>query len=131
MQKPDTRMVLPSTCMSPNDTLSAGPATLVQQFLTQIGLKVDLQTVDFGVWLDKAKAGEIPIYLFWDSCPVIPDNVLKQFTSESTINYIAYNDPEYDRIVAAAVEENDLAKKAELYNEAQKNIMWIPAVSIR
>ncbi len=108
---------------APNDTLSAGPATLVQQFLTQIGLKVDLQTVDFGVWLDKAKAGEIPIYLFWDSCPVIPDNVLKQFTSESTINYIAYNDPEYDRIVAAAVEENDLAKKAELYNEAQKNIM--------
>ena len=49
--------------------------------------------------------------------------MLKQFTSESTINYIAYNDPEYDRIVAAAVEENDLAKKAELYNEAQKNIM--------
>lgn len=108
---------------SPNDTLSSGPATLVQQFLTQIGLKVNLQTVDFGVWLDKAKAGEIPIYLFWDSCPVIPDNVLNQFKSDSTINYIAYHNPEYDEIVTAAIAENDLTKKAELYNEAQKIIM--------
>lgn len=108
---------------APNDTLSSGPATLVQQFLTQIGLKVNLQTVDFGVWLDKAKAGEIPIYLFWDSCPVLPDNVLKQFMSDSTINYIAFNNPEYDKTVTAAMDETDLDKKAELYNTAQKIIM--------
>lgn len=108
---------------TPNDTLSSGPATLVQQFLTDIGLDVNLQTVDFGVWLDMAKAGEIPIYLFWDSCPILPDNVLMQFTSDSTINYIGFNNPEYDKVVAEALDETDLTKRAELYNEAQRIMM--------
>lgn len=110
---------------TPNDTLSSGPATLVQQFLDQIGLTVNLQTVDFGVWQEKAKAGEIPIYLFWDSCPVIPDNVLRQFTTENIpgINYVAYNNPEYDAVVEEALAETDLEKRAELYDEAQRILM--------
>ena len=103
----------------------------MQQFLTQIGLKVDLQTVDFGVWLDKAKAGEILIYLFWDSCPVIPDNVLKQFTSESTINYIAYNDPGVRQNRGGSGGRKRSGKRKRSFTMKHRKISWIPAVSIR
>ncbi len=109
----------------PNDALSIGPATLVQSYLTQAGIKAELKAVDFGVFLDTVRNGNAPIWLLYDSTGVLPDETLRRYTSEKIpgSNWCSFNDAQYDDYVAKALSAQDDASKKQYSELAQKRLM--------
>lgn len=108
-----------------NDTLSLGPGTLIEYFLTQIGIDVNFQAVELGVFKEKVMAGKVPIWSSWNSTKIIPDSTLVNYTSASYpgMNWIGLKDPAYDKAIESAFAEADLTKREEYYKEAQKILM--------
>lgn len=108
-----------------NDTLSLGPATLVEYFLTQLGIDVNFQAVSIGVFKEKVMSGTAPVWSYWNMAKFTPDTTLIKYTSENfpDTNWIGLKDPAYDKAVQSALAENDLDKRADYYAQAQKILM--------
>lgn len=109
----------------PNDHLSMGPATLVQSYLAQAGIKASLKTVDFGVFLDTVRNGKAPIWLLYDSTGILPDETLRRYTSAKIpgSNWCSFNDPEYDRLVEQALAAQTEETKKEFSERAQLRLL--------
>ncbi|MDR2649887.1 MAG: ABC transporter substrate-binding protein [Clostridiales bacterium] len=114
----------------PNDSISMGPATIIQSQLASAGINAQLQTVDFGVFLDKVRAGEAPLWLLFNDTNIVPDNTLSRYTSEyyPGSNWSGIMDADYDAAVKAALSETDESKRAALYADAQRKLIDMKAV---
>ena len=108
----------------PNDPVSVGPATVVQTYLTAMGIRAELQAVDFGVFMDTAKSGQCPMWLFYSSPETIPDEFFRGKTSAQAPgnNYSMFRDEEYDKAVEQALSATDEETKAEYLAVAQERL---------
>lgn len=109
----------------PNDHISIGPATLIQSYLSQVGIKANLKAVDFGVFLNTVREGNAPLWYLCDGPEVIPDAWFERFTSAFAPgrNWCCFKDAEYDGYVKQALEAKDEKTKAEFYELAQKRLL--------
>lgn len=109
----------------PDDHLSMGPATVVQSYLTQAGIKAALKAVDFGIYIDAVRNGTAPIWLLYNSTGVLPDETLKRYTSAFIPgnNWCSFNDPEYDKLVAEAIGAKTEDAKREASIKAQERLL--------
>ncbi len=111
------------------------PAAFMQdQWLTNLGVKSELKGVTFDTFIV-----ERPQLVYgiarnaWGADYPHPDNFLRAlFQSQAGNNDEGYNNPEFDRLVAEAGSESDLAKSEALYNQAQELLVEdAPAVFTR
>ncbi|MDL2218152.1 ABC transporter substrate-binding protein [Christensenellaceae bacterium OttesenSCG-928-M15] len=114
----------------PNDAISMGPATVIQNQLAQVGINAQLYTVDFGVYLDKVRTGAAPIWLLYNDTNIIPDNTLSRYTSQyyPGSNWCGIQDAAYDAAVEAALAETDESKREALYHDVQRKLIDFNAV---
>ena len=118
----------PLTLLYRNDADAKKIAVSVQHDLQSIGLKIELQTLDWATFLDRVGKNPPDMFLLgWVADYNDPDNFLyylfdtKQWGEAG--NETRYSNPEVDTILESARATMDQAKRIELYQKAEKIIV--------
>lgn len=93
----------------------------VQDYLAQVGVTLNVQTVDNGVWATDWAAGEYEVtVLAWYPLYADADNQMYTYfhSSNAAGKGSFYNNPEFDALMDEARRSADEGHRAELYREA-------------
>ncbi|MGN0401511.1 MAG: ABC transporter substrate-binding protein [Acetatifactor sp.] len=105
-------------------------AQILQQQLSQINIKVSIETIEWATWLEEVyKNAQYQATVIGFTGKLDPNDVLIRFTSDYPKNFTKYNNPEYDKLIAAAAVELNDEKRIEMYKECQR-ILTEDAASI-
>lgn len=103
-------------------------ATVAQQSFEAIGLKVEMEIVEFTRYLDDRISGDFQIGMIgWSSDNGQPDNTLFELFGKES-NPKRYRNGEANRLMSEAMGERDPARRAELYRKANQLIVDDAAV---
>ncbi len=110
-------------------------ATIIKEQLAEIGIDVTIQVMEWSAFNDLLKNSQQDMFeIAWISDTPDPDTFLFPCFHSSAKgeggNYCFLDDPELDKLLEDAREEQDDAKRGELYKKAQQRILdtqvWIP-----
>lgn len=94
-----------------------------------LGVVVKLENQEWKVYLKKLQNDPPNIFrLGWGADYPDPDNFMKLFTANSGNNHTRWKSPKFDQLLEQAARELDNAKRAKLYDEAQKLLIESDAV---
>jgi len=96
-------------------------AQVIINQLAKIGITADIQLVDWATWLSNVYKGRQyqATIISLDGANVSPKSFLSRYVSNSTSNFINFNNSDYDTVYQKAVAEVDETKRIELYKNAQ------------
>ncbi len=102
-------------------------ATVIQQQLSEVGIKVELKSYDWGTFYGDIKAGRFQMYsLMWVGIK-LPDIFRYVFHSSAVppegANRGRFIDPETDRLIEAAEAANTIESQAKLYQQLQYHLL--------
>jgi peptide/nickel transport system substrate-binding protein len=104
------------------ETVSA--AQVMQDQLADIGVDVEVRTLDFAAWLDAQGKGEFDVFMLGWLGNIDPDDFYyAQHHTGATFNFQKYSNPEVDRALDAARTETDENARKELYAQAVEQIV--------
>ncbi len=109
-------------------TFNARIAEALQAQYAQIGIKVNLENLEWGTHLDTTANGEVPFFrMAWVCDYNDPDNflyvLLHSENKGAKGNYTRYHNPIFDMLTARARRESDPNIRKELYQEAEAIIV--------
>ena len=93
---------------------------IFQEEANKVGIKVNIEPLDWGVFLDKLKKHDFELYVGgWISSPLESDPKQIWHTASATggSNYTNFGDAKSDAVIEAIQKEIDADKRAELYKE--------------
>lgn len=120
-----------TTIYTPTDSNRRQLGELVQAALTQVGIKAEVRSVEFGTLLPLTYSGEAPLWILGWTNGVDPNNyVYDMFHSdpaaweadEVTFNSARYNNPTVDAWLEEARTINDMDERLEIYRRAARVI---------
>ncbi|KGX86615.1 ABC transporter substrate-binding protein [Pontibacillus litoralis] len=121
----ETTISVPSNYQFHVDT-----AQVIAQQLEQVGIKANIELVEWGVWLDRIYKGrDYDMTIIGLTGKLDPHKVLGRYESTYAANFYNYNNEEYDEIIQQAKKETDDEKRVNLYKEAQE-ILTNDAVAV-
>jgi len=97
---------------------------VVQQQLAEADIRVDLRVIEFGTFMSEVRKGSYPFFINLANIGV-PDSaqlLYNSFHSEGPFT-TGYQNDGVDRLLEEAIEERDLARRAQLAAEAEKLIL--------
>ena len=98
-------------------------AEMLQSDWSKIGIKAKIVTYEWGEYIKRSKGGENGAMLIgWSGDNGDPDNWLGTLFGCDAIagnNFSKWCNPEFDKLVKAAKNTTDVAKRTELYQQAQ------------
>lgn len=94
-------------------------ANIIVQNLEDIGIKVKTATYDFPSSLQMAKEGDYDLYLLGNALTVDPD-VSSMYASNGSFNFMNYNNPKVDQLLADGKAEPIAEKRKVIYDELQE-----------
>jgi peptide/nickel transport system substrate-binding protein len=104
------------------ETVTSGQ--VIQDQLEEIGVDVEVRTLDFAAWLDAQGKGDFDAFMLGWLGNIDPDDFYyAQHHSTGTNNFQEYANPEVDEALDAARAETDEAARQELYDTAVKQIV--------
>lgn len=96
-------------------------AQIIQQQLAQAGITMTIEPIEWAAWLTDVYAGfEYEATIVGLTGKIDPGSVMARPTTDYSRNFFRYHNEEYDSLVAAAAQELDQSRRAELYKEAQR-----------
>jgi peptide/nickel transport system substrate-binding protein len=101
---------------------------IIMQNLQDIGLKVEITTYDLPTVIQKAGDGQFDLLLI--SLPMGYDPDVTRYYSKKD-NFMRYDNPESDELLAAGTVETDIAKRKVIYSQLQH--IWsedVPALTL-
>lgn len=103
-------------------------AEAIQAQLMELGIKLNIKVLDWGVHLDTAERGETDMFrMGWVVDYMDPDNFLYVLLDSdnwgSKGNYSFYKNDEVDKLLSQARVETNWDKRIELYRQAEKLIV--------
>jgi peptide/nickel transport system substrate-binding protein len=118
------------TMWGASDSLGQPPAIIAQDMLSKAGFKVDLQCVDFGVWIGQVRAGTAQMLVGYNTTGVIGDDTIIRYTTEyyPGNNWCGVCDAEYDAFVAAGVAATTAEEKFDNFYAAQQRLMDLQVI---
>jgi peptide/nickel transport system substrate-binding protein len=113
-----------------NDGLGTAPTLIVESQLKEAGFNVELQIVDFGVFIDQVRGGTAGMWLLYNSTPPLADDTINRYTSAfyPGSNWVGTMDPAYDALVARGLNAATEEEKTAALNEAQKYFLDLKAL---
>ena len=95
-------------------------AEAIQGYWTAVGVDVDLQKMDNGVFMEDWAAGNLQILVNgWFADYPVGDGLLSYFETTNAANHgCFYANEEFDQLIADARAELDAEAQADLYREA-------------
>ncbi|GED32075.1 peptide ABC transporter substrate-binding protein [Brevibacillus centrosporus] len=107
-----------------NDLRSKISQALQEMWKRNLGVEVEIKSMERKVFVQSVKAGEFQFALYSTGADYDDSyNLFGQFTTGDGYNYSKYSNPEYDKFVKAAFQETDPAKRAQEMIEAEKVLM--------
>lgn len=111
-------------------------AEVIQESLSKLNIKANIQSVDWPTYLDRAAKGEFDMFMLgWTGDNGDADNFLYTLLDKDSIganNNAHYSNDELHEILIEAQTNPDQAKRVELYKKAQEIIHedapWVPLV---
>jgi len=99
-------------------------AEVIQGYFADIGVKVNLQVVDWRLHLDTVRDGKVPFYrMGWLNDYPSPENSLMLLTTSGIPpdgeNYARYSNPEFDRFYEAGLSAVDPSEQNRLFAQAE------------
>lgn len=108
-----------------NYLIHVDTANILAAQLAKAGIELEIETVDWGTWLERVYAGRdyqmTVIALTYDY--YTPSNVLDRYSSDAPNNFINFSNAQYDELALAAAKEQDPDKRVEDYRKMQE-ILW-------
>ena len=99
------------------------------QLRRNLGLNVDLQNQEWKVYLETLKTDRFQMYRAgWIADYPDADNFATLLTGASENNHTFWDNDEYDRLVAQAASESDVARREALYKELHALVLREAAV---
>lgn len=100
-------------------------AQLVQAQLAEIGVKMNIQTLEFTQWVDRWLKADFDIAPGLNGGGPDPDFYLfRYFTDDGNLNFVtSYKNPTSSDAIKAARATTDVAKRKDLYATAQKELV--------
>ncbi len=102
-------------------------AEAVQQYLEDVGIKTQIQTGEWTQYRADRRAGKLNVsFGGWQADTGDPENFLGVFfnsINKGGINASFYDVPAVDQLLNQANQETDLAKRKDLFNQAEKIIV--------
>ncbi len=122
---PDNPLLL--TYKTSSDPFRLRLATVIQQQLAEVGIKVELKSYDWGTFYGDIKAGRFQMYsLMWVGIK-LPDIFRYVFHSSAVppagANRGRFIDDETDRLIEAAESATTLEAQAALYQQLQSHLL--------
>jgi len=102
----------------------------VQSQLAEIGIKINLQVMEWGAYLDSLFRGESQMFIMGHAVATgEPHQALRgALHSESRFNFSRHKNPEFDSLLAKAGTVFDPKQRYEIYDEIQKLLIDTAAV---
>ncbi|HRA48514.1 MAG TPA: ABC transporter substrate-binding protein [Thermomicrobiales bacterium] len=96
-------------------------ATVIQEQLKQIGIEADLNLIDNGTMIAQVYGShDFDLTVTGTSAYVDPHGLfLNNFASTSGGNFVSYNNPEVDSLIAQGISVTDTEARAEIYRQIQ------------
>jgi peptide/nickel transport system substrate-binding protein len=121
----EARLVAYNTFMQFNPIGGAALSQAIQDYLSRVGVRVNVQVLEEQAWNANWQKGDFELSLCgWGSQPE-PDNVLFRKFHSSQIgrnNNAWINDPKLDGLIVGGQQEYDTTKRAQIYKELQTYI---------
>ena len=125
----DIRITVPGT----GGTIGLDLEVIIELWEQLLGVQVEIRQVEWATFLQDLNRQNLQAFagLGWQADYPDPQDFLEiLFHSKSEINHGAYSNPEVDSLLDQAGIEQDIAKRIELYQMAEKIIVeeagWIP-----
>ena len=117
------------------DTEANLRAQMIQQMLQQVGVKVDIQTSEFGTFLEDVQKGNFQMYSLSRNGIQDPDFYYVIFHSKNIPpegqNRGYYNNPRVDQLIADGRATFDRTRRKQIYGEVQKIVQEdLPYISL-
>lgn len=117
------------------DTEANLRAQMIQQMLQQVGIKVEIQTSEFGTFLDDVSKGKFQLYSLSRNGIADPDFYYVIFHSKNIPpegqNRGYYSNPRVDALIGQGRATFDRSKRREIYSEIQRIVQEdLPYVSL-
>lgn len=112
-------------------------ALWLQESLSELGITVNVEQVEWGAYLEATGAGEHDMFILgWSNSTGDPDNGISPLFHSDNIgpdgNRSFYSNPELDALLDEARQETDEDTRAGMYEEAQQILVdEAPAIFIR
>ncbi|MDR1589565.1 MAG: ABC transporter substrate-binding protein [Oscillospiraceae bacterium] len=118
------------TLWGASDALGQPPAILTQDQLGKAGFKVNLQCVDFGVFIDQVRNGTAQMWVLYNTTGAIADDTINRYTSKSYpgSNWCGVTDAEYDALVEAGLNAKTEQEKYDSFYAAQRRLMDLQVI---
>ena len=96
---------------------------IVQANLKEVGIAVEIQTLEFGALLEAGEQNDFDALSLGWSGRIDPDgNIQPIFHSGGAFNYGKYNNPQIDQLIADGRATTDRAERTRIYREIQRII---------
>ena len=91
---------------------------LIQAQLAEVGIEVEIQTLEFGALLQAGSENDFDALSLGWSGRIDPDgNIEPIFHSQGAFNYGRYNNPEVDRLIEEGRQATDRSERTRIYQE--------------
>lgn len=121
-------------------------AQVIASQLSEVGITVEIRTLDFSTWLDEQGQGNFDSFMLGWLGNIDPDDFYyAQHHSEGGFNFHGYSNPDVDELLDQGRQETDEDARKEIYDEAAQIIVddasyiyfynpdiinaWVPEVS--
>ena len=99
-------------------------AQVIAANLAEIGITVEIRTLDFATWLDEQGQGNFDVFFLGWLGNLDPDDFyFAQHRTDGGFNFQGYSNPAVDELLDAARVETDQAARKAMYDEAAKMIV--------
>jgi len=111
----ETTITVPSNYQFHVDT-----AQVVARYLEKIGIKAKIETVEWGVWLDRVYQGrDYDMTIIGLDGKLDPYEILNKYLSTSKNNFFNFSNTQFDQVLEQARTAMDENKRVELIKKAQ------------
>jgi len=100
------------------NTIRERSADIIQQNLTAVGIKTQIQRSDFPTLISAAKTGDYDLMLIGWAGPTDPD-VSSQYRTGGQYNFSHHSIPDMDRLLEQGIATADPAKRKQIYDQFQ------------
>ncbi len=99
-------------------------AQVIAANLAEIGINVEIRTLDFAAWLDEEAQGNFDVFLLGWLGNIDPDDFyFAQHRTDGAFNFQKYSNPAVDELLDSARVEADQSARKSMYDDAAKMIV--------
>ena len=111
--------------------ISGRIAAWVQQSLAEIGVRMEIETLEFGAFLERRRSGQFDALMASLTFTPIPDQyeLYHSSATEDGFNFFSFSDPEVDRLLELGRQTFDRAERETVYRELQRRLEELQPMS--